>query len=234
MSAELIVSVSGIRDETCYLAAGFADELDARGVRLSLLVAPRLKDRYRLADDAVTAAWLRERRERGDAVVLHGYDQAATKRRRAEFATLSKHEAKLRLLAADRVLEQAGLRTRVFAPPRWVASTGAMSVLPETGFRSMAGLGAVHDLARGTSQRGRVLGIGEGFKVEPWWCRALILGAGRTAKRGGLVRLSISAKQLGNEGPRRAMLDAIDLALFHGAASTVYRWNATASELGAA
>ncbi|MEV3976365.1 DUF2334 domain-containing protein, partial [Streptomyces sp. NPDC050698] len=133
MSAELIVSVSGIRDETCYLAAGFADEMDARGVRLSLLVAPRLKDKYRLADDAVTTAWLRERREHGDAIVLHGYDQAATKRRRAEFATLSKHEAKLRLLAADRVLEHAGLRTRVFAPPRWVASPGAMSVLPETG-----------------------------------------------------------------------------------------------------
>ena len=77
MSAELIVSVSGIRDETCYLAAGFADEMDARGVRLSLLVAPRLKDKYRLADDAVTTAWLRERREHGDAIVLHGYDQAA-------------------------------------------------------------------------------------------------------------------------------------------------------------
>ena len=168
MSAELIVSVSGIRDETCYLAAGFADEMDTRGVRLSLLVAPRLKDKYRLADDAVTTAWLRERREHGDAIVLHGYDQAATKRRRAEFATLSKHEAKLRLLAADRVLEHAGLRTRVFAPPRWVASPGAMSVLPETGFRTMAGLGAVHDLTRGTLQRGRVFGIGEGFKAEPW------------------------------------------------------------------
>lgn len=185
MSAELIVSVSGIRDETCYLAAGFADEMDTRGVRLSLLVAPRLKDKYRLADDAVTTAWLRERREHGDAIVLHGYDQAATKRRRAEFATLSKHEAKLRLLAADRVLEHAGLRTRVFAPPRWVASPGAMSVLPETGFRTMAGLGAVHDLTRGTLQRGRVFGIGEGFKAEPWWCRALVLGAGRAAKRGG-------------------------------------------------
>lgn len=234
MSAELIVSVSGIRDETCYLAAGFADEMDARGVRLSLLVAPRLKDKYRLADDAVTTAWLRERREHGDAIVLHGYDQAATKRRRAEFATLSKHEAKLRLLAADRVLEHAGLRTRVFAPPRWVASPGAMSVLAETGFRTMAGLGAVHDLTRGTLQRGRVFGIGEGFKAEPWWCRALVLGAGRAAKRGGLVRLSITAKQLGNEGPRQAVLDAVDLALFHEATSQVYRWNSPSQELGAA
>ena len=104
MSAELIVSVSGIRDETCYLAAGFADEMDTRGVRLSLLVAPRLKDKYRLADDAVTTAWLRERREHGDAIVLHGYDQAATKRRRSEFSALPRHEARLRLMAADRVI----------------------------------------------------------------------------------------------------------------------------------
>lgn len=234
MSAELIVSVSGIRDETCYLAAEFAEQMDSRGVRLSLLVAPRLKDRYRLAEDPVSTAWLRARREHGDAIVLHGYDQAATKRRRAEFATLSKHEARLRLLAADRVLEQTGLRTRVFAPPRWVASPGAVEALPEAGFRTMVALGSVCDLTRGTARRARVLGIGEGFKAEPWWCRALVLGAGRTAKRGGLLRLAISAKQLANPGPRQAMIDAVDLALFHDADSQVYRWSPSAHGLGAA
>ncbi|TSD96533.1 DUF2334 domain-containing protein [Skermania sp. ID1734] len=226
MGSELIVSVSGIRTETRAHAAAFARELDERGTPMSLLVAPRLKD-YRLLRDSATRAWLRERREHGDAIVLHGYDQAATKKRRAEFATLPEHEARLRLTAADRVLEECGLRTRIFAAPRWTVSEGAMAALPSVGFRVVAGLTGVHDLQRSTTVRGRVLGLGEGFRAEPWWCMALIMAAERTARRGGLVRLSISAAQLGKSGPRQAMLDAIDLALLHGAVPSVYRWDAS-------
>lgn len=44
-------------------------------------------------------------------LVLHGYDEAATKKRRGEFARLHAHEANLRVMAADRVLEHLGLRT---------------------------------------------------------------------------------------------------------------------------
>ncbi|WP_072806770.1 DUF2334 domain-containing protein [Rhodococcoides yunnanense] len=222
MSGRLIVSVSGIRNDTRELAAEFARELDGRGVALSLLVAPRLKDKYRLTQDEDTQDWLRSRRERGDAIVLHGYDQAATKRRRAEFATLPRHEARLRLMAADRVMEQTGLRTRTFAAPRWLASPGAVAALPEAGFRMLAGVSAIHDLESGSVVRGRVYGIGEGITAEPWWCRALVIGAGRTARRGGLVRLAVSAKQLGRSGPRQAMLDAVDLALYNGATPGVY------------
>ncbi|NLE81448.1 MAG: DUF2334 domain-containing protein [Rhodococcus sp.] len=234
MTGQLIVSVSGIRDETREHVASFAQEMDARGVPLSLLVAPRLKDKYRLVNDMQTQAWLRDQRSRGAAIVLHGYDQAATKRRRAEFAALPEHEARLRLLAADRVLEKTGLRTRLFAAPRWSASAGAVSALPTAGFRLLAGMTAIHDLERGTAERSRVLGIGEGFRAEPWWCRALVLGAGRTARRGGVVRLAVTGKQLGKSGPRQAMIDAVDLCLHHEATPTVYRWDRRASHLGAA
>lgn len=236
MSAELIVSVSGIGASTREYAEAFAETMDQRGVPLSLLVAPRMQHRYRLADDAATVGWLRARRARGDAIVLHGYDQAATKRRRAEFATLPRHEALLRLNAADRVMEQIGLRTRIFAAPRWVVSAGAIGALPEVGFRVVAGLSAIVDLERGVSRRSWVYGIGEGlgagektaagerYSAEPWWCRALVMGAGRVSRRGGLLRLAISAKQLGKSGPRQAMLDAVDLALYHQARPQVYRW----------
>ncbi|HEY5853285.1 MAG TPA: DUF2334 domain-containing protein [Aldersonia sp.] len=209
----LIVSVSGIRDDTLEHAASFADDLDHRGVPLSLLVAPRLKDKYRLVRDRDTQEWLRGRRGAGDAIVLHGYDQAATKRRRAEFADLSQHEARLRLTAADRVLEEVGLATDVFAGPRWQVSDGARSALPGAGFRILATASTVEHIVRGNTVRAKVLGIGEGQRAEPWRCRALVLGAARVARRGGLVRLAISAKQLGNPGPRQAVLDAVDLAL---------------------
>lgn len=224
MSGRMIVSVSGIRDTTRDVVDGFAREMDARGVPLSLFVAPRLKEHYRLVRDPATQEWLLERREGGDAIVLHGYDQAATKRRRAEFATLPEHEAKLRLLAADRVLEDTGLRTRLFAPPRWMVSSGAVAALPQAGFRLLADISGIHDLERGTTVRSRVYGIGEGAKAEPWWCRAMVIGAGRVARRGELLRLAISAKHLASPGPRQALFDAVDLALHHGAEPAVYRW----------
>ncbi|MFD1815584.1 DUF2334 domain-containing protein [Rhodococcus gannanensis] len=224
MTATLIVSVSGIRDDTRDVVDEIANEMDRRGVPLSLLVAPRLKDKYRLVRDEGTQQWLRDRQSRGDAIVLHGYDQAATKKRRAEFAALPQHEAMLRLTAADRVMEEVGLRTRAFAAPRWLASPGAVNALPRTGFRLLAGITGIHDLERDTVVRARVLGIGDGFRAEPWWCRAMVLGAGRTARRGGTVRLAIAAKKLAQPGPRQALIDAVDLALHHEARPGTYSW----------
>lgn len=224
MSGQLIVSVSGIRSSTRDVVDGFARDMDARGVPLSLFVAPRLEDHYRLVNDPETQEWLLERREGGDAIVLHGYDQAATKRRRAEFATLPEHEARLRLLAADRVLDEVGLRTRLFAPPRWLASSGAVAALPQTGFRLMADIAGIRDLERGTTVKSRVYGIGDGAKAEPWWCRAMVIGAARVARRDELLRLAISGAHLAQEGPRQAVLDAVDTALHHGCEPTVYEW----------
>jgi predicted deacetylase len=224
MSATLFASVSAISDATRGDCARFAAQLDRRGVPLSLLVSPRLRAGYRLAEDPATQEFLRERRASGDAIVLHGYDRSATERRRAEFSTLGRHEARLRLIAADRVLEQAGLRTRVFAAPRWNASTGALAALPDAGFRMNLGYTAITDLTTGEESRARVLGIGDGFLSDRWWCRAVIAGANRTARRGGTLRLAIDARQLSCSTSRRTVLDAIDLALHHGARAQSHTW----------
>lgn len=125
MAGQLIVSVSAISERTIGDIARVRDELHARSVPLSLLTSPRLKGGYRLDRDAATVDWLTAQRTAGDAIVLHGYDEAATKRRRAEFAVLPAHEANLRLMAADRVLDHLGLRTRLFAAPGWIVSPGA-------------------------------------------------------------------------------------------------------------
>lgn len=224
MAGQLIVSVSRIGDRTRDDVEAFCAELDTRGVPVSLLVAPRLKGGYRLENDPATVAWLARRRAGGDAIVMHGYDEAATRKRRAEFATLPAHEANLRLLGADRVLEHVGLRTRLFAAPGWVVSPGAKRVLPRNGFRLLAGLPGITDLVDGTTLPARVLGIGEGFLTEPWWCRVLVRAAERTARRGGVVRLAVPATQLDKPGPVQAMLDGVDAVLGHGGTPTVYRW----------
>jgi predicted deacetylase len=99
-----------------------------------------------------------------------------------------------------------------------------LAVLPRNGFRLVAELGGVTDLVRGTTSRARVVGIGEGFLTESWWCRTLVLSAERTARRHGTVRIAVAAGQLRRSGPRRAVLDAIDLALLNRCAPAVYRW----------
>lgn len=224
MAGQLIVSVSGIRDRTLGEVADLRAELDSRGVPASLLMAPRLKGGYRLDEDRATVDWVVGQRAAGDAVVLHGFDEAATKKRRGEFAGLPAHEANLRLMGADRVLEHLGLRTRLFAAPGWTVSQGTMTALPRNGFRLLAGVSGITDLVRDTTVRARVLGIGEGFMTEPWWCRTLVLAAERTARRAGTVRIAVAAGQLGRPGPRQAVLDAIDLALLHGCVPGVYQW----------
>ena len=208
--------------------------MDTRSVPVSLLVAPRLKGGYRLDRDPRTVEWLSSRRSTGDAILLNGYDDAATKRRRGEFATLPAHEANLRLVAADRVLEHLGLRTRLFAAPGWAASPGTINALPQNGFRLLADLHGITDLVRQTTVRARVLGIGEGFLAEPWWCRMLVLSAERVARRGGIVRVAVAARHLRKPGPLQAMLDAVDLALLQACAPTVYQWRADQAVLDAA
>lgn len=228
MTGQLIVSVSGICDRTLGDVENFCAHLDRRAVPVSLLVAPRLTGGYRLEADTRTVDWLGQRRAGGDAVVMHGFDAAATRKRRGEFAALPAHEANLRLMGADRVLEYVGLRTRLFAAPGWTASEGTVVALPRNGFRMIAGLHGMTDLVTGTLTRARVLGVGAGFLTEPWWCRTVVLATERTARRGGIVRLAVSAKQLQNAGPRQAMLDAVDLALMHECRPAVYSWTPAA------
>ena len=229
MSGQLIVSISGVSDRTLADVADFRGDLAARRVPASFLVSPRLKGGYRLDRDVTTVDWLTEQRAGGDALVLHGFDQAATKARRGEFATLLAHEANLRIVAADRVLEHLGLRTRLFAAPGWNISQGTATVLPRNGFRLLAGLTGMTDLVRGTTERARVLGIGEGFLAEPWWCRTLVLSAERIARRSGVVRVAVAARHLRSPGIRLAMLDAVDLALMHSCVPAVYEWRSQAS-----
>lgn len=234
MSGKLIVSVSGIAERTLGDVEAFCAQMDARGIPVSLLVAPRLKGDYRLDCDPRTVEWLSTRRAGGDAIVLHGYDDPATKKRRGEFAVLRAHEANLRLMAADRVLEHLGLRTRLFAAPGWAVSPGVVKALPQNGFRLLADLHGITDLVRRTTVRARVLGIGEGFLTEPWWCRLVVLSAERIARRGGTVRIAVAAHQLRKPGPLQAMLDAVDLASMHGCTPAVYRWRSDKAILDAA
>ncbi|EQD86605.1 hypothetical protein N599_08485 [Saccharopolyspora erythraea D] len=229
MSMPLVVSLSGLDHRVLDQCADFAAEMDRRRVPLSLLFAPRPGTDEQLLD------WIRHRRRGRDTVELHGFGRGETAMgvlsrlgrpaatlRRAEFATIPAHEAGLRLLPALALLDRLGLRTDTFVPPRWFASPGTLMALRRHGFAVCADALAVRELEAGHAHRARVHSLGSGERAEPWWCRALVLGVGRAARRGRMVRIAVDAADLRRSGPRQAVLDAVDLALHHGAQPTTY------------
>ena len=222
MDARLLVSLSGIGPRTLHRCADLAAELDHRKIPLSLLFDPR-------ADGAVTE-WIRTRLRVGDGLLLHGYDhrvppshRAVTFGRKAEFAALPAHEARLRLIAAQAALDRAGLVADGFAPPRWLASRGTLEALRGQGFRICADLAAVHDLRTGEAYRARLQEFSSQQRTETVRCFALVLATARAARRGGLVRLGVDAADLARPGLRQALLDAVDVALENRAFGSTYQ-----------
>ncbi|MCT2585986.1 DUF2334 domain-containing protein [Actinophytocola gossypii] len=220
VTARLLVSLSGITASTLDRADDLCTELAARGVPLSLLLAPRLAGAHH--PDAVRT-WVRTRVSAGDALLQHGFDPAtAARRRRAEFAALPAHEANLRLIAAATTMERLGLTPDGFVPPRWLASPGTLTALRRHGVPLCADAIGVRDLRAGTVHRGRVQGFGFGERTEPWWCFALVMTTARQARRGATIRLAADTADLTRPGPHRALLDAIDIALHHDARPVTY------------
>jgi predicted deacetylase len=225
--AQLVVSVSGIGraplDSTGWLAA----ELDRRSIPISLLVWPP-----HLAAAPDVADWVRARVAGGDAPVLRGLERLAGRPRPDRWlagtgmAVLPAHETRLQLIAARAALAQLDLTVHAYAPPGWLVPAGTLDVLRHNGFTVCAELRGVRDLTTGELYPGRVLGPGSGpwrgEHTEPWWCRAMVLGAARAARLGRLVRLAIPAVDLARPGIATAVLDAVDLALHHGAEPATY------------
>lgn len=224
VTAQLMVSLSGINAWTLERSADLSHELASRGVPYSMLFAPKIAGGDQ---PAPVLDWVRGQQAAGNALLQHGYDHPAdtrtrTVRRRAEFASLPAHEAKLRLTASAATMERLGLTTDAFVPPRWVASPGTVLALRHKGFGLCADLTGIRDLRTETVHRGRVQGFGSGERAEPWWCFALVMGASRAARRGQLIRLAVDTADLARSGPRQALLDAIDIALHHDATPLTY------------
>jgi predicted deacetylase len=225
VSARLIVSVSGLGSCPLDVPARLAAELDSRGVPLSLIVTPS-----RLATAPAMTEWIRTRVAGGDALLLRGFDQLAGHLNPARWpvrtAVLPAHETRLQLIAARTALNQLDLTADGYAPRGWLVPPGTLDVLRRNGFRVCAELRGVRDLQSGELLPGRVLGPGpvpwQGEHTEPWWCRAVVLGAARAARLGRLVRVAVPAAGLVRPGITAAILDAVDIALHHDARPTTY------------
>lgn len=215
VGSPLLISVSGLRDGTLLDVARFVAAMEQRGVTPSLLVAPHAGKGWALREAPAVLDWLRRRSDDGIEIVLAGFDQSA-RGRDAEFASLSEHEARLRLTAATRQMRAMGFETDVFAPPRWAMSPETMNVLPELGFRVAADRNGVHDLVTGAVDPTRVLAIGEGFGGARWWRRAVRSSVQRSLAKGRAVRLSVNASKLREHKLRQDVVSIIDEAIDSG------------------
>jgi predicted deacetylase len=218
----LIVSVSVGCESDVSGCATLAAELAARSVPVSWLFPPR-PDRGRHRRDGELVGWLRRRLAAGDALVQHGFGPAGVpyprpvlaRRWSGELAGLPGHEAALRLIPALRTLDELGLRSTAFAPPRWHASEGTVRALRAAGFRVCAEASGVRLLGRVPAAdrvlRGRVLGIGTGRGGRVW-----------AVRRAEVVRLHADAGELSTRAGRRALVDAVDGWLAVGATPATY------------
>ena len=221
MPGRLLVSVSSIFDETLEDVRALVETLDREDIPVSLLVAPHIDNRWHLAKDKKTRTWLRKQ-QADRALLLNGFDQAV-QGRRAEFATLEEHEARLRLKGATRQMDSLGFELDMFAPPRWQLSRGTLEVLPDFDFEIAASTNGVHQLQIGEFTQCRNLSVGEGYGAAKWWRRNIIKAAARGAERGNTIRLSISGRELSEKKVRRDFLAAAREAVREGAEPADYR-----------
>lgn len=247
----LLVSLSGLTDgdgADLARAVAFAGELDRLAVPVTHLVQPRGVGgdvTVPLRRDSAFVGWVAGRVRAGDDVLLHGYDHTADPigswqngavprfGRRTEFGALPEHEATLRITAARRVLTSIGLGTDGFAPPRWAASDGTLAALRWHGFRLCAEESALRSPDGSAPElRARLLT----FRSSAQWprsadrpggenrrARALEQAAGRVARRGGIVRIAVRAKDLRKSNRVDAVLRAASVAVDAGAAPSVHR-----------
>ncbi|GAB2825529.1 polysaccharide deacetylase family protein [Lentzea nigeriaca] len=204
MHSQLVVSLSGIGPQTLDRCADLAAALEPRRVPLSLLVVPR--------ELGGAQEWVRARAAAGDAVVLHGLGQRR----------LPAHEAGLLLTGARAQMEAVGLHADTFAPRRCVASPGTLIALAKHRFTRCADAHAVRDLGTGLATLGRLHALTERSSFGELRALALVYSAARSARRGGLTRITVDARDLHRPGARQAVLDAVDIALAHDAAPTTY------------
>ncbi|MEU7478711.1 DUF2334 domain-containing protein [Lentzea sp. NPDC042327] len=199
-----MVSLSGIGPQTLDRCADLAAALQSRRVPLSLLVVPR--------ELATAQDWVRQRATLGDAVVLHGLGQRR----------LPAYEAGLLLTGARVQMDAIGLNVDTFAPRRCVASPGTLIALAKHKFKLCADAHAVRDVGTGLATLGRLHALTERSNFGELRSLALVYAAARSARRGGLTRITVDARDLHRAGARQAVLDAVDVALAHDAVPTTY------------
>jgi len=205
-AGQLVVSIHDVSPPERARVEQVMARLAGIGVRrFSLLVIPNLRDRWPIDADQAFCNWLRQRQDRGDEVVLHGWEHAAVGTPRAlgdrlrnrwytqgegEFLSLEYDEASRRISLGLSMLMRAGLRTDGFVAPSWLVSPDSLRAAADIGLRYTNSYLRLVDLERGQSHVAPSLVFGPGHLDEDLGI-ALQRPLSRLIRRLSLVRVVV-------------------------------------------
>ncbi|MEP6915035.1 MAG: DUF2334 domain-containing protein [Acidobacteriota bacterium] len=158
------------------------DMLTEAGVNhRSLLVIPNLRGRHPIDADSDFCAWLKSLNDRGDEVVLHGYEHIEvvaptrpTERFRnrwftqgeGEFLSLDRRHAGERIAMGRTLLARAGFDPQGFVAPAWLINDAGLNAARDQGLQYTNSYLHFTDLARGRSCLAPSLVFGPGHLDE--------------------------------------------------------------------
>ncbi len=222
--------------------------------RATLLVVPSFVDeagaRHDLREDAALCAWLRERQRAGAEIVQHGLTHRAPgppppglgnalmhhlfSRGQAEFAHLSRDEARARLLAGRRILADAGLAPVGFVAPAWQQSAQAIGVLARLGYGFTAFLDHLLPLDRDPRPVPTLaLTFAAPGPLVDYGKRALMRGLEALARPSPLLRVALHPEDLRGARPLDHILRRLGRLLRHRRQVTYAEWLAERELAGA-
>jgi hypothetical protein len=172
----VVISLHDVAPATLEQSRAWLDQVEARGLRATLLVVPGPWRDERLDGDPAFAEWLHAARRGGHELSLHGWEHRGVTMPRSvalsptltasrrlygriaargcgEFHELGRVEAKQRLRMGRAALAGIGIETVGFTPPGWLISRDAITALRQLGFRYTTTQWSVHDLQRETTLR---------------------------------------------------------------------------------
>lgn len=225
----LVVTIHDVAPATLAQVRKLREALTRWGVaRATLLAVPHFHGGVRLADDAATTRWLRDRCAAGDEVALHGYYHVQAgapagrwDRLRARVFTAGEGEclAPREALAAlvsrglDELTSLLGAAPLGFVAPAWLEPRGLGALLEQHGFTWHETSLALEALA----PRRRVLAPVIGYATRSAlrqaaalaWSRALTLAL----QRATLLRLAVHPADAGSPAVLRELERVVRLTL---------------------
>ncbi len=211
--------------------------------RLVLLVVPSWVDargHFDLRADEELVAWLRDEAALGSEIVLHGLTHMAPRRPRglrnqlshrffsrgcAEFAHLDADEARNRLHAGLRILEDCGFRPEGFVAPAWQQSDAAQAAVREFGFRWTAFLDRVVVLKDAPAEHPtHALTFDAANPAIDYGKRAYMRGVEAIERTAPLLRVALHPRDVHGRVPARHAVKRIQGLLRERQLVTVSDW----------
>jgi predicted deacetylase len=235
----IVASLHDVATATAEPSRRWMEFLEARGMRVSMLVVPGpWRGCGPLDLDWSLGAWLRSRQSAGHDIAQHGWSHAEPSttarglaartaariaaRGCAEFWHLDRSEADRRLALGRAVMTTVGLTVSGFVAPGWLMSPESRAAIAAAGFRYTTTHTTVSDLVTGRVRTCSVLSQRPASSIAGFGAAATRHIAEWQVRRGRPLRIAVHPSDLDARRTTAAVLGACDVALDAGYRSVTY------------